>query len=68
MTKYEVVRSDADLDSEFVLLPNGERLTNQVADEIADDLPGRGGLGRPSLTSVGSCWVTLAPSVVSRAR
>jgi hypothetical protein len=54
MTKYEVVGWDADLDSEVVLLPNGERLTNQVADEIADDLLGRRGLGRPSLASDGS--------------
>ncbi len=54
MTKYQVVGSDADLDSEVVLLPNGERLTNQVADEIADDLLGRRGPGRPSLTCVGS--------------
>ena len=64
MTKYQVVGPDADLDSEVVLLPNGDRLTNQVADEIADDPLGRRGLGRPSLTSVGAH----SPSVVPRAR
>lgn len=43
-----VRREDVDLDREDVHLPDGTRLTRQVADEIVEDV--RRKVGRPSLT------------------
>ena len=39
---------DVDLDTEVVLLPDGERLTNEIADEIVAST--RRTVGRPSLS------------------
>lgn len=46
------ILSDVDLDTEEILLPNGQRLTNELAEQMAEEVlaehyPGR---GRPSLT------------------
>ncbi|SMO57365.1 CopG family transcriptional regulator [Propioniciclava tarda] len=40
-----------DTEKEVVLLPNGERLTEQIIDEIVADVHAQ--LGRPSLTAPG---------------
>lgn len=49
MTKRETSRSeDVDLDRDDVRLPDGTRLTQEVADAIVEDV--RRKVGRPSLT------------------
>lgn len=49
--KYDFVDGpDVDLDDEVVLLPSGERLTSERADEIVEELTERRVSGRPSLS------------------
>lgn len=51
---------DIDLDTEVVILPSGQRLTNEVADEIVAEV--RAKAGRPSLGKAG----TRSPAVAFR--
>ena len=51
---------DIDLDTEVVILPSGQRLTNEVADEIVAEV--RAKSGRPSLGKAG----TRSPAVAFR--
>lgn len=56
-----VLGPDVDLDSEVVLLPGGERLTNEVVHRIVDEVHAAMA-GRPSLTAPG----TRSPEVKAR--
>jgi hypothetical protein len=60
--RYHVteVGSTVDLDTEEVRLADGRRLTNDVADELADEI--RAKTGRPSLGEPG----TRSPSIAFR--
>lgn len=51
-TDYEI-GPDIDLDAEEIYLPDGTRLTEQRAAEIAEEIATRG-RGRPSLTAPGA--------------
>ena len=48
--EYEFVGPDVDLDNEVALLPSGERLTSDRAEEIVEELTERRVGGRPSLS------------------
>jgi hypothetical protein len=52
ITEDTPIGPDVDLDRENIRLPDGTRLTNELAQQIADDVRSRG--GRPSLTGAAS--------------
>jgi hypothetical protein len=64
------IGSDIDLDDEEVYLPNGERLTEARAEELAEELVTeyRRSAGRPSLTGAARPTPTLSIRISPRTR